>query len=264
MFIGHFAPALAAATHPRAPKLAMLFVAGQLVDWGFFALLLAGAEKMRVVPGITATNPMDLYHMSYTHSLLGCALWALGFAALVWLAQRDRVAAGIAGTVVLSHWLLDLLVHRPDLTLAGAPPKLGLGLWDRPWIEMPFELALTFGALWFYLGRTRGPMLPAIVLAAVLLALQLVNWFGPVASEVTPATSYLAFFAYGVASLPHGGWGRLARSRPRRGSPALAPPLCARACQIRALRSPQISSPPTGCPRKNTPVCSMRSGASLT
>ena len=201
MFIGHFAPALAAAAHPRAPKLATLFVAGQLIDWGFFALLLTGAEKMRVVPGITAMNPMDLYHMPYTHSLVGSAVWALGFAALVWLARRDLVSAGIAGAVVLSHWLLDLAVHRPDLTLAGSPPKLGLGLWNHPAIEMPLELALTFGAMWVFLSRTRGPALPAIVLAVVLLALQAVNWFGPVASEVTPGTSYLAFFAYGIATL---------------------------------------------------------------
>ena len=201
MFIGHFAPALVAATHPRAPKLATLFVAAQLVDWGFFALLLTGAEKMRVVPGITTMNPMDLYHMPWTHSLAGSAMWALGFAALVWVLRRDRVAAGIAGAVVLSHWLLDLLVHRPDLTLAGSPPKLGLGLWNYPAIEMPLELALTFGALWFFLSRTRGPALPAIVLGAVLLALQAVNWFGPMPTEVTAATSLLAFFAYGLATL---------------------------------------------------------------
>ena len=200
MFIGHFAPALVAATHPRAPKLATLFVAAQLVDWGFFALLLTGAEKMRVVPGITAMNPMDLYHLPYTHSLVGSAVWALGFAALVWLARRDRMTAGIAGAVVLSHWLLDLAVHRPDLTLAGSPPKLGLGLWNDPAIEMPLELALTFGALWYFLSRTRGPALPVVVLGAVLLALQLVNWVGPVATEVTAGTSLLAFFAYGLAT----------------------------------------------------------------
>ena len=217
MFIGHFAPALAAAAHPRAPKLATLFVAGQLVDWGFFALLLTGAEKMRVVPGITAMNPMDLYHMPYTHSLVGSAVWALGFAALIWLARRDLVSAGIAGAVVLSHWLLDLLVHRPDLTLAGSPPKLGLGLWNHPAIEMPLELLLTFGALWVFLSRTRGPALPAIMLAVVLLALQAVNWFGPVASEVTPGTSYLAFFAYGLATLAAWWLGKTRVAAPAKG-----------------------------------------------
>ena len=217
MFVGHFAPALAAAAHPRAPKLATLFVAGQLVDWGFFALLLTGAEKMRVVPGITAMNPMDLYHMPYTHSLVGSAVWALGFAALIWLVRRDLVSAGIAGAVVLSHWLLDLLVHRPDLTLAGSPPKLGLGLWNHPAIEMPLELLLTFGALWVFLSRTRGPALPAIMLAVVLLALQAVNWFGPVASEVTPGTSYLAFSAYGLATLAAWWLGKTRVAAPAKG-----------------------------------------------
>ena len=217
MFIGHFAPALAAAAHPRAPKLATLFVAGQLVDWGFFALLLTGAEKMRVVPGITAMNPMDLYHMPYTHSVVGSAVWALGFAALIWLARRDLVSAGIAGAVVLSHWILDLLVHRPDLTLAGSPPKLGLGLWNHPAIEMPLELLLTFGALWVFLSRTRGPALPAIMLAVVLLALQAVNWFGPVASEVTPGTSYLAFSAYGLATLAAWWLGKTRVAAPAKG-----------------------------------------------
>lgn len=201
MFIGHWAPALVAATHPRAPGLATLFVAGQLVDWGFFALLLAGEERMRIVPGITVMNPLDLYHMPYTHSLVGSAVWAAGFAALVWLWRRDRIAAAIAAGVVLSHWLLDLLVHRPDLTIAGAPPKLGLGLWNHPWIAMPLELAMTFCALGWFVGRRPGPFLPVAVIAIVLLALQAVNWFGPVADEVTAATSLLAFFAYGLATL---------------------------------------------------------------
>ena len=82
MFIGHFAPALIAATHKDAPRLPVLFVGAQLVDWAFFAFLLTGTEKMRFQQGISAMNPMDLYHMPYTHSLLGAAIWALGFAAL--------------------------------------------------------------------------------------------------------------------------------------------------------------------------------------
>ena len=35
MFIGHYAPAMIAATHPKAPGLGTLFVAGQLIDFGF-------------------------------------------------------------------------------------------------------------------------------------------------------------------------------------------------------------------------------------
>jgi hypothetical protein len=202
MFIGHWAPALAAASVTRRePRLGTLFVAAQLVDWAFFAFLLTGAEHMRVAPGITAMNSMDLYDMPLTHSLAGSAVWAVGFALVVWAWRRDLGFALLAGGVVVSHWLLDLIVHRPDLTLAGAPPKMGFGLWNHPAIEMPLELGLTFGALALYLARTRGPALPAVVLGAVLLALQAFNWFAPEPAAVTPATSYLAFFAYGLATL---------------------------------------------------------------
>lgn len=202
MFIGHWAPALAAAaTSRKAPPLAVLFIGAQLLDWGFFGLLLLGVEQMRITPGISAMNPMDLYHMPYTHSLLGAGLIGGAIWALRSLVLRDAVGGLIGGTVVLSHWLLDLVVHVPDLTLAGRPPKLGLGLWNHPWVEMPLELGLTFGALWLYVRARRPAGSRVLVLAGVLLALQAINWFGPAEAEVTPATSYLAFFAYALATL---------------------------------------------------------------
>jgi len=204
MFIGHFAPALFAATHEKAPSLPVLLIAAQFVDWLFFAFLLTGTEAMRVTPGISAMNPMDLYHMPYTHSLLGSAGWALLFAALVWLATRSRVAALISGAVVLSHWLLDLLVHIPDLTLAGQPPKWGFGLWNHPAVAMPLELGITFGAPWLYARVRRPAKLPLVILAIVLLALQMVNWFGPVATEVDVTTSLTAFFAFTLVTIA--GW----------------------------------------------------------
>ena len=201
MFIGHWAPALAVAARRPAPSLGLLFVAAQLVDWAFFGFVLIGVEHMRFSPGISTMNPMDLYHMPYTHSLLGSAVFAAGFAALTWFVTRDRLGALLAGAVVLAHWFLDLLVHVPDLTLAGSPPKLGLGLWNHPTVEIPLELGITFGALWLY-ARYRKPKIGRVaVLAAVLLALQAFNWFGPVEPEVTAGTSLLALFAYGLVTL---------------------------------------------------------------
>lgn len=201
MFIGHFAPAMIAARHKDAPSLPVLFIGAQLVDWAFFGLLLTGAEKMRVTPGISVMNPMDLYHMPYTHSLLGSAIFALVFGALLFAVTRSRTGALIAAAVVLSHWFLDLLVHVPDLTLAGSPPKLGFGLWNHPSIEMPLELALTLGSLWLYAQVAKPKALPLASLVSVLLLLQAVNWFGPVEPEVTAGTSLLAFFAFGLATL---------------------------------------------------------------
>lgn len=201
MFIGHFAPALIAARHPKAPSLPVLFIGSQLVDWAFFGLLLAGVEKMRFVPGTSAMNPMDLYHLPYTHSLVGTSLWAAGFAVLIWLAGRNRAAALIGFGVVLSHWLLDLIAHVPDLTLWGAPPKLGLGLWNYPALEMPLEIGLTLGSLWLYARATGGMRTSLWGLGALLLLLQAINWFGPQPANVDASVTLLAWFGYGVATL---------------------------------------------------------------
>jgi membrane-bound metal-dependent hydrolase YbcI (DUF457 family) len=205
MFIGHFAPAMVAATHPKAPGLGTLFVAGQLLDFGFFGLALAGIEKFRITPGITKMVPLDLYHMPYTHSLLGSAVWAAGFALLIWLFTGNRIGAMIGGLVVLSHWFLDLLVHAPDLTLAGSLPKLGFALWNYPMIEMPLELAITFGALAFFVARTRPIALSSkfvLVLLAILLSVfQVVNWFTPEPETATMGMMITALIAFAVASV---------------------------------------------------------------
>mgnify|MGYP001766293359 FL=1 len=179
----------------------MLFIGGQLIDWLFFALVLGGYERMRFTPGISVMNPLDLYHMPYTHSLLGSLVISGLFAWLLWGIQRDRQIALIGGAVVLSHWFLDLIVHVPDLTLWGQPPKLGLGLWNHPWIEVPLELGITAAALWFYWDRRRPGISKVAMLGVTLLVLQLINWLAPVENEVTSGTSVLAFSAYTLATL---------------------------------------------------------------
>lgn len=202
MFIGHWAPALAVAVHPRAPKLGTLFIAAQLVDLAFFTFVLAGVENMRLRPGVSVMNPMDLYHMPYTHSLAGSAIWAIGFAFVLWRLSGDRLTAAIGGGVVLSHWFIDLLVHVPDLTLWGNEPKLGFGLWNHPSIAMPLELGLTIGALIFYLMRSRAirrdGRIATGVLALTLLTVQVVNWFGPQPQEPDAASAIVVLATYGV------------------------------------------------------------------
>lgn len=201
MFVGHYSAAFVAAAHPKAPRLGTLFVAAQLIDFGFFGLLLTGAEKMRLTPGITTMNNMDLYDMPWTHSLLGATGWALGFGVIVWLWLRSRTAGFIAGLVVLSHWLLDLFVHRPDLTLAGGAPKFGFGLWNYPVIEMPLEIGLLFASAWLFARATKGKAWALGVLLAVLLGLQAFNWFAPQPTEVDASQSILGLFAYSIAAV---------------------------------------------------------------
>lgn len=218
MFIGHFAAAFVAARHRDAPSLPVLFVAAQLVDWAFFILLPLGVERMRVVPGFTQMNPFDLFHMPYTHSLVGTLAWAAAMGFVVRGVTRSSRAAWLAAAAVSSHWLLDWLVHAPDLTLHGAPPHFGLGLWNHPAVEMPLELALVFGAMaWMVAGRG-GWNLRWVVLALVLLALQLVDWFGAKPMEVGLGMSALALSAYAVATATAAWAARKKQEAPRRGA----------------------------------------------
>jgi hypothetical protein len=205
MFIGHYAPAFVAATSPKSPRLGALFVAAQLVDIAFFSFLILGVEHMRLTPLATAMNAMDLYDMPWTHSLVGAIGWGVAFAIIVRLLRGSWTAGVIGGAVVVSHWLIDLLVHRPDLTLAGSPPRLGLGLWNYPVIEIPLEVAFAFGGLAFFVSRTR-PIGPAgrwapWALALGMAALQAINWAAKQPAAVAPApaaTGWLGLFAYGV------------------------------------------------------------------
>lgn len=205
MFIGHFAPALVVAARPKAAGLGTLFVAAQLVDIGFAALLIPGVEAMRIVPGITAMNPMDLYHMPFTHSLLGASVWAAAFGLIVGALTRRRAAAVGAALVVVSHWFIDLFVHIPDLTLFGTPPKLGLGLWNYPAVAMPLEILLIGGALFWYARRTQAPggNWRLWILAALLGLFQAIDWFGPkepLYSLAIPATMLTAYAVLALAA----------------------------------------------------------------
>lgn len=180
MFIGHFAPAfVAAAAYSRGPKLGTYFVAAQLVDWGFFGLAMLGVEKVRVDPEASVMVPLDLYHMPYTHSLAGTGAWALAFGIIIAIWHRDVLAGFLTALVVASHWVLDWITHVPDLTIAGGEKVYGLGLWNIPEIAMPLEIGITLAAFLFYTRRSRGPAAQPMLLILVLLALQMVNWFGP-------------------------------------------------------------------------------------
>jgi hypothetical protein len=216
MFIGHYAPALAAATLRRAPRLGPLFIAAQLIDIAFFLLALAGVEHYAIEPFYTAMSPLYLYDMPWTHSLLGALGWAAGFAAMMRLAGGSKDAAWIGAAVVASHWFLDLLFHAPDLTLAGGVRRYGLGLWNHPYLAMPLELGLTLVALTFYANRTRARdrrgTATLALLTAALVAFQLIDWLGarpheaidpaPAAHAMTALAAYtiLTVFAWWTAS----------------------------------------------------------------
>lgn len=203
MFVGHYSAAFAAAALPKAPKLGTLFVAAQLVDFGFFIFVPLGIEHMRIDPAASVMNPLDLYDMPWTHSLLGALAWAAAFAVVLRGTIGNWTAALIGGAVVVSHWLLDLIVHVPDLTLAGSQPKLGLGLWNHPAIAMPLEIGLLLGTAGLYAISTRVTDQPRalLILVAVLLVFQAIHWFGPPPTAIDVSLWGLALAVFVIATL---------------------------------------------------------------
>ncbi|MDE0933882.1 MAG: hypothetical protein OSA47_09795 [Novosphingopyxis baekryungensis] len=173
---------------------------------------------MRFLSGSDSLVPLDLYDMPFSHSLLGTAVAAIVFAVPVFIYYRKIRAAILAALVVLSHWFVDLIVHPADLTLAGGSDKLGFGLWDHPAIAILLELALISAAFFYYIRTTRPPFrqpshLRVYILAGVLLALQLINWFGPEGSDVTVfAITMIAVFSLIALLAAWAGRGR--RRRP--------------------------------------------------
>ena len=206
MFVGHYGPSFAIKSLRPAIPLWALFIAVQLVDVAWALLVLFGVEKVRIVPGITASNPLDLYYMPYTHSLAAAVIWSVAVAILVMHVPRlaTRSAAIWIGAAVFSHWVLDVLVHRPDLPIYDDTMKIGLGLWNFPSIALALEVALLFGGMVMYLRVTK-PInavgrfgLP--VFGVVMVAIQGYVFFGPApnspaAAATTALVSYVVFAA---------------------------------------------------------------------
>jgi hypothetical protein len=160
MFAGHYGVSfLVKKAEPRLP-LWTLFLATQLIDVLWVVFVLSGIEHYRIVPGITASLPLDLYYMPYTHSLAAVATWSAAvFAACRWVIPisgfRSNRSAFLLALAVFSHWVLDLVVHRPDLPLYDNTYKVGFGLWNFPLPALVLESAFLFGGIGFYLRSSR-------------------------------------------------------------------------------------------------------------
>jgi membrane-bound metal-dependent hydrolase YbcI (DUF457 family) len=156
MFLAHYGIALAAKRFAPRSSLGTLNLAAQFLDelWPIFLLL--GLERVRIVPGLMAANPLDFVHYPISHSLLAAAGWALLAAVLYYAVRKSGRAAWVVGAVVLSHWLLDAPMHRPDLPLwPGSSVLVGGGLWNSIPATVAIEFALFALGLALYLHGTR-------------------------------------------------------------------------------------------------------------
>lgn len=196
MFIGHFGVGFGAkAAAPRA-SLGTLFFAAQFLDLLWPTLLMLGVESVRIVPGGHSVTPLIFEHYPISHSLLGACCWSLVIGGAYWLLKREWRSACIIGILVLSHWLLDLIVHQPDLPLyPGSTTLVGMDLWASLPKTLAVELPIFGIGVWYYARVTRAR--DAIgrwglwSLVAFLLVVHIGNLFG----DPPPSVNALAWVA---------------------------------------------------------------------
>jgi hypothetical protein len=160
LFVGHYGASFAAKpigerAGARVP-LWVWFIAAQWMDVVWSVLVLLGIEKLHIVPGFTEANALDLYYMPYTHSLPGSIVLSLIFGAIVALFTSGNRATTIllVAAVSFSHWILDLVVHTPDLPLYDNAAKVGFGLWRHVALSFPLELIVLGLGGWLYARMT--------------------------------------------------------------------------------------------------------------
>lgn len=211
MFLGHYGVALALKRAEPKISLGTLFVATQLADllWGIFLLL--GWEHVRILPDTNPLLTLQFYDYPISHSLVGAVGWgvAAGAAYYSWPTRdttRHWQAAILVAAAVASHWVLDFLVHVPDLPLAGNDsPKVGLGLWTHFGVSVALEFVVLAAGTALYVARRsrRHPVRPVRlgVVLLLLAATYLASLFSPPPPSIAVIGASDIVFLLGIGAL---------------------------------------------------------------
>jgi hypothetical protein len=199
VFIGHFGVALAAKKVAPRTSLGTLVMAAQFVDLLWPVFLLSGYERVIIAPGTTAVTPLDFISYPLSHSLLADLGWACLFAGIYKIVKHDSRGALCLWFVLISHWLLDALTHRPDLPLyPGSSTYVGLGLWNSRVGTIIVEGAIFAlgGILYARATRARDRIGFSAFRSfiALLVLFYLMNLFGP----PPPSENAIAFGGLGL------------------------------------------------------------------
>lgn len=183
MFLGHFAVALAAKKTAPKTSLGTLVLAAQFADiiWPIFLLL--GIEQVQIVPGLLPTSPFDFTSYPISHSLVAQLGWGALVGIVYFFVGRDKGSALLVGALVPTHWILDVIAHRPDMPIFPGGPKIGLGMWNSLLIMICVEFALFGAGIAVYLSTTRAKDRTGVwvlwSLFGLLAVLYLASLFGP-------------------------------------------------------------------------------------
>ena len=154
MFVGHMALGFAAKRAAPTLSLAVLLGAVQFADLLWPVFLAIGLEQVRIDPGNTAVTPLDFVSYPYSHSLVLLVFWGVALAVVSRPFARGRHVFAVVSALVVSHWVLDVITHRPDMPLYPGSPKFGLGLWNSIPATIAIEVPMFVAGLWIYTSVT--------------------------------------------------------------------------------------------------------------
>lgn len=184
MFLGHFGAGFAGKKFSKSASLGTYFMAAQWIDLLWPILLLLGIEKVKIEPGISNVTPLNFNYYPFTHSLAAAIIWGVIFGVIYFLIKKNSKTSIILGVFVVSHWVLDFLVHIPDLPIfPGSELKVGLGLWNSFAATIILE-GLIFGIgiyLYYKVTKTKNKTgtYSLIGLVVFLILIYISNLFGP-------------------------------------------------------------------------------------
>lgn len=223
MFIGHFAIGLAAKKVAPSASLGTLILSAQFLDLLWPIFLLTGLEHVRISPGDIAVTPLDFYDFPLSHSLSSVLAWSLGFALIYFALRRYPKGAWVVGAGVLTHWILDAISHRPDLSLMpGGRIFVGFGLWNSLAGTLFVECGIFAVGFALYLRATRASNRLGRYGLWSLIGLLLLLYVGNLMGPPPPSVRALAIVSPGQwIFIPWCYW--LDRHRPSAAAPVATP-----------------------------------------
>lgn len=195
MFIGHYAVGLASKKFAPQASLGALIAAPILLDliWPIFLLL--GWEHVSIVPNGNPFLRLQFDSYPISHGLVAVIGWATLFASVYFGMTRYLAGTVVIWIGVVSHWVLDYVVHLPDLPLAASRGGLyGYGLWQHRWITLGVELALLAIAIWIYQMETRPKDKAGMYGFVAFIAVLLLAYAGVIFGPAPPSVKKLAGF----------------------------------------------------------------------
>jgi hypothetical protein len=183
MLAGHMGVGFALARAERRVNVGVFIAAAMLLDILLWCFVLLDWETVTLPADFARTHQPE-FVFPYSHGLLAAIAWsvlagALAFAAYAPFGRTSARVVVLVAAAVFSHWLLDALVHRPEMPLvATGSPTVGIGLWQNMPIALAVEAAIVLVGLCLFLpgcNLSRGRQAALAILSLVVLGFTVVG-----------------------------------------------------------------------------------------